>query len=475
MRTNLFTSFKNRYVSKHILLTSLLLIPFIALFSQSGKVLTVPAINGTTQWGGITFNVTTTSTIHIDTLFVNTSGIIGNSNNLEVWYRPSAINGQPTTAEFIGTTRIYNNLISSQSVPSGINLAPIVLPASFVMQANSTYGFYIGDPAFSNTGIRFGSASATIPVNSVTDGTVTISIGYNVGYGWVRNGTATNYPRYFAGGVSYGKPISGDNNAGVLSIDSPKVFCAGNNSVYSTIINDGTNQIDTLTINWEVNGIAQPPLSYTQLIDTLNGVNPSTVQVLLGSANFSTGSSIVKVYTSMPNNKIDTNNLNDTVAITISTASTPTSITTTNTTLNSIDITVNGLAGAVDYEYGTSGFTLGTGTLSSATTHTFTISGLIANTAYDIYVRSNCGSTDLSAWLGPINFRTSNSIPFSENFENFSVGQIGTSFTNGWKSTASIIPRWESEVSTGNNVNTSGNAPYLMQHYQQLQVENIYF
>ena len=55
-----------------------------------------------------------------------------------------------------------------------------------------------------------------------------------------------------------------------------------------------------------------------------------------------------------------------------------------------------------DIEYGNSGFTQGTGTMVSASTNPFTINNLTTGTAYDFYVRSNCGSGDESDWVGPI-------------------------------------------------------------------------
>ena len=49
-------------------------------------------------------------------------------------------------------------------------------------------------------------------------------------------------------------------------------------------------------------------------------------------------------------------------------------------------------------EYGPSGFTLGTGTTIQTTQNPFTLTGLYANTGYDVYVRSNCGGGELSDW-----------------------------------------------------------------------------
>ena len=45
-------------------------------------------------------------------------------------------------------------------------------------------------------------------------------------------------------------------------------------------------------------------------------------------------------------------------------------------------------------EYGTAGFTLGTGTTATATTTSYTITGLTPNASYDIYVYADCGAED---------------------------------------------------------------------------------
>ncbi len=53
-------------------------------------------------------------------------------------------------------------------------------------------------------------------------------------------------------------------------------------------------------------------------------------------------------------------------------------------------------------EYGFAGFTQGTGTTVTATTNPFTITGLNANNSYNFYIKSNCGSSASSDWVGPV-------------------------------------------------------------------------
>jgi Fibronectin type III domain/Secretion system C-terminal sorting domain len=75
---------------------------------------------------------------------------------------------------------------------------------------------------------------------------------------------------------------------------------------------------------------------------------------------------------------------------------------------------------AFDVEYGTEGFTQGTGTIVSTTTNDIAISGLDIETTYEFYVRTNCGSSGTSEWVGPINATTAcsvESVPWVENFD----------------------------------------------------------
>ena len=60
-----------------------------------------------------------------------------------------------------------------------------------------------------------------------------------------------------------------------------------------------------------------------------------------------------------------------------------------------------GTATTWEIEYGAEGFTHGSGTVVTTSTHPFTITGLSAIT-YDFYVRANCGNNDVSDWVGPI-------------------------------------------------------------------------
>lgn len=89
----------------------------------------------------------------------------------------------------------------------------------------------------------------------------------------------------------------------------------------------------------------------------------------------------------------------------------PNSLTATNISSENIALSWN--AGNTEnnwqIEYGLSGFTQGSGTLIQTGTETYDITGLNSNSAYDVYLRANCGASpgdDDSLWLGPIPFTT---------------------------------------------------------------------
>ena len=79
-----------------------------------------------------------------------------------------------------------------------------------------------------------------------------------------------------------------------------------------------------------------------------------------------------------------------------------------------IEWTENGTANTWQIEYGPDGFTQGSG-ISILTNNNgngslpHQLTNLIANTEYDVYVRSVCGAGDSSIWAGPYSFTTSTS------------------------------------------------------------------
>lgn len=112
----------------------------------------------------------------------------------------------------------------------------------------------------------------------------------------------------------------------------------------------------------------------------------------------------------------------------IPTCAVPQSLGATNITSSTADIYWTG-GGAADWnvEYGTSGFSMGSGTLVNATNDTLSIGSLNSNTTYDFYVRDSCGVGNVSAWVGPFSFTTlcaPFTAPYSEDFDGVTASDL---------------------------------------------------
>ncbi|PQJ31422.1 hypothetical protein BST92_05570 [Nonlabens arenilitoris] len=111
----------------------------------------------------------------------------------------------------------------------------------------------------------------------------------------------------------------------------------------------------------------------------------------------------------------------------------PTNLAVTNITATSADLSwISGGSGEASWEveYGVDGFTQGAGNIITPATNPYNLNALTANTAYDYYVRANCGGGDFSEWVGPYSFTTpcvAFNIPFTENFDSSTTGSSSNS------------------------------------------------
>ena len=132
-------------------------------------------------------------------------------------------------------------------------------------------------------------------------------------------------------------------------------------------------------------------------------------------------------------------------------------------TANSANLswTSSSLSTASDVEYGLSGFSLGSGTSVNVTVDTLALTGLSADTRYDFYVRSDCGS-DSSGYAGPLTFRTSCGTSIAPYFEHFDGG-LSTCWTNDstdvldWSANSGGTP----SSSTGPSDDVTGGGSYI--------------
>lgn len=195
------------------------------------------------------------------------------------------------------------------------------------------------------------------------------------------------------------------NDAGVMSIDEPDIFCPGNQDVVVTIGNFGENQITSVDVHWTVNGTAQTSVTYTGTLDTLGGTGNITDQINLGSYTFTNAAYDIVAWTVDPNGQTDTVNDNDTAHATVqSSIPSPENLTITDYGMDFASFYWTGNLTSDEYVYVVvpSGAAPYTGTPVGVTEDSATATGLTSYAALDIYVAELCpGGTDTSAWTGP--------------------------------------------------------------------------
>ena len=85
----------------------------------------------------------------------------------------------------------------------------------------------------------------------------------------------------------------------------------------------------------------------------------------------------------------------------------PQNVTSSNITFNTATINWdNNNASSYTIEFGESGFALGTGTSTDVNDNMITLTGLLASTTYDVYVRTNCSASNTSMFTDVESFTT---------------------------------------------------------------------
>ncbi len=105
-----------------------------------------------------------------------------------------------------------------------------------------------------------------------------------------------------------------NNDAGILSLDAPaSKTTSGSQSVQVSIKNHGINNLDSVRVNWSVDGVAQASHSWT------GSLAPGAVAaaVNIGSYNFTAGNPTLKIWTSNPNGNPDNDTSNDTLEVSL--------------------------------------------------------------------------------------------------------------------------------------------------------------
>ncbi|MDZ7846746.1 MAG: fibronectin type III domain-containing protein [Owenweeksia sp.] len=219
--------------------------------------------------------------------------------------------------------------------------------------------------------------------------------------------------------------------------------------------NFGTNRIDSVLVNWEVNGISQSPVWYNNQLDTIGGSGQNLDVINLGNYSFSANTTYnFKYWTSMPNSTADSENINDTLHSTISLGA-PTGLSVFSVTDTTAQVGWNILGGSnFELIYGPAGFdpAVSGNTMNSSSSPTL-LDSLNPGTDYELYIVADCGSGNYSDTSDPAAFRTlcfnppPVVLPYYENFN----GANGTYVGDKLPAYCSPVAQWHFETNLQNS------------------------
>jgi hypothetical protein len=282
--------------------------PDSAMAQGQYQLATVPTGSTSTSSNSfISFDITAHQAVRLhrfSNLFSGTASTI-----VDIWARPNGYTNANNGWIHVGRATVTP---TSTTVPTEI---PIDM--DFLIAPTEKWGFIISHHTNS---VKYNSS---ITQSSFSDSFITIDCGSHcagTGTGDPTTGvTSFNFslcPRQWVGVVSYDEGATAANDAGISSIESPKDFCAGQHDIDVTLQNFGINQITAVTINWQLNGVAQTAVNWTGLLDTLTAASRKTT-VTLGTQTFQEGIPYtITAWTGMPNGVADTVTNNDTTSVT---------------------------------------------------------------------------------------------------------------------------------------------------------------
>src|SRR5690606_36529300 len=275
--------------------------------------------------GITTFNFENTNAYPVVITDVSAVLRTSGSNTFYIWYNTTPVSGAPAGAisalpDWIAVDT--NVMTSTSGSTSNQSEEPWFTGLNLIIPPNTVYGIAIGGFNGTNSTSSGSMGYYTIPSGSGTimfsGGGCNIIAGDNISYG-ATSYTATTYfhPRGFVGSLTF-EQLAVPDNAGIDSLIAPDpsvAFCSGYQDVTVRLRNFGLNAVNSVDINWSIDGVLQPPVSYAGVpLDPVTGTN-TTAAVTLGTVFFPFNTPVaLKVWTSMPNGVADNDNDDDTLS-----------------------------------------------------------------------------------------------------------------------------------------------------------------
>ena len=212
--------------------------------------------------------------------------------------------------------------------------------------------------------------------------------------------------------------------------------------------------------------ITNPSLQSTFVaVDSIESTSTTYSNYEIPFSQYTGPDGFIAILVKQPASSYNAGHIDNIVVDVIPTCPKPKNLTTVSTTLNSIELGWDEMGTATQWviEYGPTGFTLGEGTIETATANPYTISGLEHSTIYDFYVKSDCGGGDVSYYSNVYSTATEcaviDELPYTEGFDTYGTGSY-------------IFPLCWDRISTYST--TSANYPYVNStHYEG--VGSLYF
>ena len=203
-----------------------------------------------------------------------------------------------------GLTTVYSN--TSQSMSNGWNDFALPIPFNW----NGTDNLLV-EICFDNSSY---TTSTQVYQSSVSGFTANQSRYYDFNTGCTISTNPYTYTNRVNTRFDFAPPVA--NSAGVLQVDTPYFgACALDSTLYVSIKNSGTDTLTSATVNWLVNGVAQPSFSWTGTLAPLSNSAP----LYLGDYNFVDNDQLT-VWTTMPNGVPDSLSMDDSLLVDLHTA-----------------------------------------------------------------------------------------------------------------------------------------------------------
>lgn len=185
------------------------------------------------------------------------------------------------------------------------------------------HSFEIGDPNFSFNyfalvleegtnniycvAMYSGTSTDNATVGIQVDGTTAFEATTTYSSPGLGSGTTDNEYWVFSPALS--------DDAGVSALNAPSFpVSPGMQPVDVELENFGANPLNSVDIEWEIDGVAQTTVNYTTTLAPFSSTN-----VNLGMFNFPTGTSTIRAWTTNPNGGTDPQNSNDTLEVEVCT------------------------------------------------------------------------------------------------------------------------------------------------------------